>query len=189
MRKTLTILAAMSLAACNSSEDAATTDGATIDPAAETADPMAMGEGTTPTDGMGYVAMAGASDLYEIQSSELAVEKSQNEEVRTFAQHMIEQHRMTTEQVTTAAQAAGLTPPPPQLNAMQQEMIAQLEGAEGEQFDTTYLQQQRQAHDMALSLHRGFAENGDTQQLQQVASEAVPIVEQHISQLEGMNAG
>ena len=188
MRITLTILAAMSLAACGS-ETSTTSETASTDPVVNTGDQMAAGDTSMPTDGAGYVAMAGASDLFEIQSSELAVEKSQNEEVRQFAQHMIEQHRMTTEQVTSAAQAAGMTPAAPQMNAMQQEMLSQLQAATGAEFDRTYLQQQGQAHEMALSLHRNFGEQGDTQQLQQVANQAVPIIEQHISQLEGINAG
>jgi putative membrane protein len=194
MRKTFPLLlAAVALAGCSSETTTAeeTQDQPTMeagDPAASPGAPDAASN-DMPTDGAGYVAMAGASDLYEIQSSQMALEKTQNEQVREFAQMMIEHHQMTTQQVTTAAQEAGMMPAPPQLTPMQQELIAQLEGASGEQFDQTYLQQQRQAHQMALGLHSNFAENGDTPPLQQVAGEAVPIVESHIMELEGMNAG
>jgi len=152
---------------------------------AATADPAAQ---QTPTDATGYVAMAGASDLFEIQSSELALEKSQNDGVREFAQMMIEHHRGTTEQVTAAARAAGMTPGEPQLNSMQRDMMTQLQAASGADFDRTYIEQQRQAHQMALGLHRNYAERGDTPQLQETARSAVPIIERHIAALQDMNA-
>jgi putative membrane protein len=188
------VLAALSLAACGSDTETSQ-ETETTEPTMDAGDPAAGAQSPdaasadTPTEGARYVEVAGASDLYEIQSSELALEKAQSEEVRMFAQHMIEDHQMTTEQVTTAAEAAGIMPAPPQLTPMQQQMITELEGATGEAFDRTYLQQQRQAHQMALALHRNFAEQGDTEQLQQVASGAVPVVERHISELDGMNAG
>ena len=189
MRLMFTILAATSLAACSGGDDAA--DAETL-PAGEEAlitdAPPDSAANEMPTDAAGYVQMAGASDAYEIQSSQLALEKGQGDEVKMFAQHMIEDHQMTTENVTAAAEAAGMTPPPPQLNPMQQEMMSQLEAATGEDFDRTYLQQQRQAHEMALALHQNFATNGDNPELQAVANEAVPIVQGHIDELEGMNA-
>jgi putative membrane protein len=184
-----TILAATSLAACTGGGETAT-DTETMpagEEAAVTDAPPESPANDMPTDAAGYVQMAGASDAYEIQSSQLAVEKGQGDEVKMFAQHMIEDHQMTTQNLTTAAEAAGITPPPPQLNPMQQDMISQLEAATGEEFDRTYLQQQRQAHEMALALHQNFASNGDNPQLQEVANQAVPIVQGHIDELEGMN--
>ena len=187
MRYTLPILAAFSLAACSS--ETPTADQVPAEPlAAETAGPE-VAPNDMPTDGAGYVQMAGASDLYEIQSSELALEKSQNENVRQFAEMMIADHRMTTEQITTAASEAGLNPAPPQLTPMQQDLMSQLQAASADQFDQTYIQQQRQAHEMALALHQNFAQNGDAAPLQQVATDAVPVIEKHIDQLSSMDVG
>jgi len=184
---TLTSIAALSLTACGSADepaqDSMATTPATQDTAA--ADPAAT---QTPTDANGYVTMAGASDLFEIQSSELALEKSQNADVRKFAQMMIDHHRKTTEQVTAAARAAGMTPAAPQLNSMQRDMMTQLQAASGTEFDRTYIDQQRQAHEKALELHRNYADQGDTPQLQEVARTAVPIIEQHITEARGLNA-
>jgi len=188
MRYTLPILAAMSLAACSS--ETPTAEQTPAEPmATETMGAAPAASGDMPTDGAGYVAMAGASDLYEIQSSELALEKSQNENVRQFAERMVSDHRSTTEQITSAASEAGLNAAPPQLTPMQQDMMSELQAASGDAFDQAYIQQQRQAHEMALGLHRNFAENGDTAQLQQVANEAVPVIEQHATELADMNVG
>lgn len=140
----------------------------------------------TPTDAMGFAAMAGASDLYEIQSSQIALQKSQNADVRRMAQMMIDHHTQTTQTLTAAAQAAGMTPPPPQLMPMQQQMIAQLQAADGMAFDRLYVTQQVQAHQMALNLHGNYAQRGDTPQLRTAAQSAVPIVTGHLQEFQRM---
>lgn len=139
-----------------------------------------------PRDATAYVAKAGASDLYEIQSSQLAQQKAGSDAVRKFAQMMIEHHTMTTQQVMAAARSAGLDPPPPTLEPKQRAMIAQLGRLEGAAFDAAYLRQQRRAHDEALALHSGYAKNGDDPALRDAATKAVPIIQRHIEQLRSM---
>jgi putative membrane protein len=134
-----------------------------------------------PKDRANYMRMASSSDLYEIQSSQLAVQRSQSPAVRKFAQMMIEHHTMTSQQMMTAAKAAGANPPPPQLMPMHAEMIAQLQGANGTGFDQLYMNQQVQAHKMGLQLHRTYANDGDTAALQSTARTVVPIVERHLA--------
>ena len=62
----------------------------------------------TPTARAAYVEMAAASDMFEIQSSQLARSRAQNPAIREFAQMMIDHHTQTTQQLRAAAQAAGV---------------------------------------------------------------------------------
>jgi putative membrane protein len=140
----------------------------------------------TPTTALPFVAAAGASDLYEIESSRLAMQKARGKEVRDFAQMMIDHHRMTTQKVTAAAKTAGLNPPPPALMPMQTQMLDQLRAASAGDFDRIYLGQQRDAHEKALALHKNYAANGDTPALRTVAKEAVPIVSQHLDRVRSL---
>lgn len=144
---------------------------------------------SAPRGAAAYVAKAGASDLYEIQSSQLAQQKTGSDAVRTFAQMMIEHHTATTQQVTAAAKSAGLTPPPPALEPKQRAMLDQLGRLEGTAFDAAYLRQQRTAHDEALALHSNYARSGDNPALRDTAAKAVPIVQRHIQQLQSMSSG
>jgi putative membrane protein len=150
---------------------------------------MAMGTAAagdmTPSQRAAYVEMAAASDLFEIQSSQLAVTRAQSPAIRQFAQMLIEHHTMSTRQLTAAATAAG-TPPSPRLMPMHAEMISQLQGANGAEFDRMYLRQQVPAHEMALALHSNYARNGDTPTLRTVAAAAVPIVRQHLERARSM---
>ena len=168
--------AALSLAACSP---------VTSGDIGQAPPPAASGE-TTPTQAMPYVAMAGASDLYEIQSSQLHHRRGESPALHRFAQMMIEHHAQTTAATTAAARSAGMNPPPPELMPMQRDMIARLQGLNGAAFDREYRTQQIAAHRMALTLHSNYASSGDTPSLKTSASSAVPIVQQHLTEIEGM---
>ena len=185
MKKTLILTALpLSLAACNMYD---TNDDYNV---AANDMPMAMDDAdmmaSTPTE---YVRMAGASDLYEIESSQLALQKSRNPEVREFAQRMITHHRHTTDMVMAAARDAGLTPAPPQLMPMQRDMVAQLRSAEGADFDRMYVTQQRKAHEMALTLHSNYSRSGNSGELSRIAEEAEPVIRGHIERLQSLRVG
>jgi putative membrane protein len=136
-----------------------------------------------PNDAATFMSTAAASDLFETQSSKLALEKSTNTDVRDFAKMMITDHAKTTQGVKDAAKKANLTVPTPTLNADQQQMMAALHAASGDAFDQTYLQQQLAGHQQALALMQNYAESGDTPALQNAAKTAIPIVQKHLARL------
>ena len=138
----------------------------------------------TPTDAAGFIAAAGASDLFEIQSAKLALANSKSDDIHKFAQMMITDHTKTTDAVKAAAKKAGITPAPPQLTADQQQMLDQLKPLKGDDFDKAYLAQQMTAHQQALTLIQNYAQNGDTPALVDAAKSAVPIVQKHIDHLQ-----
>jgi len=73
-----------------------------------------------------YMRMAASGDLFEIQSSQLALQMSSNPAVRGFAQMLISDHTRMSSQMISAAQSAGLMPPPPALEPHHQQMLDQL---------------------------------------------------------------
>jgi putative membrane protein len=133
-----------------------------------------------------YVANAGAGDLYEITSSQIVLETTQDPKIREFANMMIEHHTKSTADVKAAAGKAGLKPMPPKLMPAQAEMIAQLRAETGAARDAAYLAQQKMAHDQALAIHQGYASEGKAAPLREAAAKIVPVVQHHIDMLKGM---
>ena len=133
-----------------------------------------------------YIAKAGASDQFEIQSSQLLLASTRNEGLKRFANMMIQQHTKSTNDVKAAAAQAGLTVPPPRLEPMQRANIAALRRANGVARDRLYVQQQRVSHRMALRLHQNYAANGTVQPLKTTAAAIVPVVQQHLSAIEAL---
>lgn len=137
-----------------------------------------------PTDAATFIKTAAASDLFETESSKLALDKSKDKDIRDFAQMMITDHAKTTQGVKDAAAKANMTVPPPALSPEQQQMMDMLKPLTGNEFDTTYLQQQMTGHQQALALMQNYAESGDTPVLQDAAKTAIPIVQKHLARLQ-----
>jgi putative membrane protein len=129
---------------------------------------------------MTFVTKAGASDLYEIQSSQIAMRRAHDPRVRAMAAMLVRDHRRTTAEVAAAARAAGLRPRPPRLDARQRAMINQLNRTAARNFDRVYLSQQIPAHQEALGMIRSYARTGGVASLRRAAAGAVPIVEHHL---------
>lgn len=133
-----------------------------------------------------YVVSAGASDLFEIESSRLALERSRNEDVRRFAQMMVDDHTGTTERVMAAARDLRMNPEPPKLMGEHAQMMEALKNASDADFDKVYVENQIKAHRLALNVHRNYAKGGDAPQLRETAKTIVPAIEQHLAMLEAM---
>lgn len=135
---------------------------------------------------MPYLETAGTSDVFEITSSQIALMKSQNPEIRRYATQLINHHTATTNTALAAAKAAGVTPPPPVLEAQFRAMISELLAASPANFDRIYLSQQVPSHQGALELVTAYAEGGDTPQLRQAAAAAAPFVRDHLAEAQRM---
>src|SRR5688500_16519084 len=116
------------------------------------------GQDLTPEGRGAYVAVAGAADQFAIRSAEIALEKAARPEVRDFAESMLTEHRAALEQLGEAARSAGLAELlPPGMLPMHWDMLRNLENASGSHFDEIYIDQQVDAHEVAVELHRNFA--------------------------------
>lgn len=136
-----------------------------------------------------YVMAAGMSDQFEIQSSQIALQKSPNAATRKYAQMLIRHHQKTTAATLKAARKAGMSPPPPALDPRAQPSITELQNAAATDFDRVYFGQQVPAHQAALDLHQSYAQGGDQAALRTTARTAVPLVRQHLRDAERMMTG
>ena len=160
---------------------ACATNTATVAPPAVAVDP------NNPLFAPGYMATAGSSDQFEIQSSQLALQMSQNPQLRNIAQMLITDHTRSTQMVVAAAQSAGITPPPPSLLPQHQALLDQLRAAgTGAAFDSAFRDIQIQAHQQALALHQNYAAQGVVPALRTVAGQIAPVVQNHLNALQGL---
>jgi putative membrane protein len=152
-----------------------------------TAPPPSPADLSNPLMAPGYLAQAGSSDQFEIQSGQLALQASQNPAVQNFANMIIRDHTNSTQMLMAAAQAAHVAAPPPALLPPQQAMLDQLRAAgSGPAFDQTFQQIQIQAHQQALALHQNYAQSGDVPQLKATAAQIVPVVQNHLTMAQSL---
>ena len=141
------------------------------------ADPM------SPVD---YIKTAGASDLYEIESSRMVLETSHDAKVKAFATEMLADHAKSTNAVKGAAAESKIKAPPPALSPPQAQMIAELKAEKGTARDAAYITQQKAAHGQALAVQKAYAAEGSDSALKAAAAGIVPVVEHHIEMLKTM---
>ena len=176
MRKIAIILGgAALLAACSNNPPAEPVAAIAVDP-------------HNPLMAPGYMARAGSSDQFEIQSSQLAHQASQNPAIHNMANMLIADHTRSTQMLMAAAQSTGLTPPPPALLPPNQAMLDQLRAAgSGPAFDQAFQQIQLQAHQEALALHQNYSAQGDVPALRTVAGQIVPVIQTHIQHAQSIS--
>ncbi len=133
-----------------------------------------------------YVETAGASDLYERQSSQIVLASTQDPKVRDFAQMMITQHTKSTADVKAAAAKARVRVAPAKLTPLQTELVAQLNAEQGPARDARYIAQQKASHQQALTVQQSYAMNGTSAPLKAAATKIVPVVQSHIDMLKTM---
>lgn len=191
MRNIYIFSSLLALSACNnaspdSESPNAETAGVTSSDQAATGSVSAVNESEAmnPTDAGSYVNKAGAADAWEIASSKAVLAKSNNADVKKFAQMMVDHHTRATEKLMASAKAGQLEAGPPQMDAMQQSMLDDITNATGSAMDGIYLKHQQTAHNAALALHQNFAANGMNDELKKTASSMEGVVKSHISELQ-----
>ncbi|BBK40469.1 hypothetical protein STVA_04890 [Allostella vacuolata] len=137
-----------------------------------------------------FVRKAAIGNLFEIETSRLALERTQSAEVRAFARQMIDDHgKLAAQMRQTLQQPNRGVPVPTELDPPHAGKLDALRKSEGGEFDRRYLGMQLQAHKQALALHRAYAERGDQPELRSFAETARAIVERHLRHVEALAAG
>src|SRR3954453_20935582 len=71
--------------------------------------PFAVGQSVTEPEE--FAEIAASSNMFEIESSQLALQQPVSEKVQQFAQHMIDDHTAAGEKMKSAAEQDGISPP------------------------------------------------------------------------------
>lgn len=128
----------------------------------------------------GYVQKAAMSDLYEVEASKLALMRTKSDDVKKFAQEMVDAHTKSSDELKARLVRAGLIVElPTMLDAEHQKKLDDLKAANARTFDGRYAAQQKEAHDEALMLHRDYAVRGPVADLKAFAADIVPKIEMH----------
>ncbi|GEP11415.1 DUF4142 domain-containing protein [Methylobacterium gnaphalii] len=127
-----------------------------------------------------FVKEAAISDMFEIQSSKLAEEKS-NDKTKTFAKQMITDHQKTSEELKSLVSGGKVKAEiPTALDSTHQSKIDKLKGLNGDDFTKQYLSDQVSAHKTAVDLFKRYASGGDNAELKTWASKTQPHLEEHL---------
>ncbi len=129
------------------------------------------------------------ANMAEIEAAKLAQQKSSNEEVKNFAQKMIDDHTKASDQLQQLAQAKNVTLPT-DLDSKHKSEIKKLSALSGDKFDKRYMSQggvsdHRQAHALLSRIEKS-AKDSD---LKTLASSLTPTVDEHWQMAKQIRSG
>jgi putative membrane protein len=130
-----------------------------------------------------YVENAAASDMFEIETSKLALDKADKPSVKTYAEMMIDEHTKSTTELKAAAGQAGIQVPAA-LPADKQAKLDSLRGLTGAEFDRQYLADQRSGHQETLAKVNAYLAAAPAGALKDHASKMTGVVQKHLNSLE-----
>ena len=126
-----------------------------------------------------FITKAAQSDMTEIQTSQLALQKSKNKSVRDYAQMMIKHHTESSKELKPIAQSKRV-PLPTTIGPENTALLTSLKKVNGSKFDQAYMQGQVQAHTKTDAEYQKYLNQGQDPQLKAFASKIEPVVAQHL---------
>lgn len=125
-----------------------------------------------------FMKNAAIANMFEIQSSELAAQKSQDPFVLEFAKEMINDHTESLEELKGVALQKGVNLPS-NLPGPLEHSLEHLQNLSGAAFDNAYQRAQKYGHEDASRLFHTEIEHGHDQDVKGYAVKTLPAVMMH----------
>lgn len=126
-----------------------------------------------------FVRNALQGGMAEVQLGQLTLQKSSNEQVKQFAQKMVDDHTKLGDQMKPIAQQVGV-PVPADLSKKDKKTIAQLQGLSGTAYDQAYIKDMVKDHKKDLSDFQAEASSGQDASVKDAASQGSQVISQHL---------
>jgi putative membrane protein len=134
----------------------------------------ATAAGATPAT---FVQTAAQDGMTELALARLALRKSKSDDVKQFAQKMVQDHEQAGAQLASIAKSEGITFPQ-SLDAKHQAVIKNMRSMSPAAFDSAYATHMVKAHAQAVALFQS-ATNSTDPKLAAFAKQTLPTLEEH----------
>lgn len=138
--------------------------------------------------GENFVDEASAKGLAEIETAKLALKQGTAEDVKTFAQKMIDDHTKANQKLAEIAGQNDDLQLSDEATRMDKAKAMILKLRDGESFDEAYANNQVVAHEQTIELFRNYVEQGDNADLKAFAQSTLPKLEQHLQEAKQLAA-
>ena len=131
-----------------------------------------------------FVTKALEGGMAEVELGKLAADKSQSQDVKQFAQKMVNDHsQMGDKWFQPLAKELGVSEPKGP-SKKDKKLIEKLQGLSGQQFDTEYIQAMVKDHQEDLKEFQNEAQAAQDPNVKQVAEQGAKVISQHLQMIE-----
>ncbi len=121
---------------------------------------------------------AAQGGIFEVKSSSMALNKTQNKQVMMVAKRMVKEHSAANAELKTVAQDKGIALPS-DTDPKHKAIIAKLSGLSGKAFDKAYMASQEAAHADTVKLFQTEIATGQDKDVTAFAAKNLPNIEDH----------
>ena len=126
-----------------------------------------------------FVSKALQGGLTEVQLGQLTLQKSENPQVKEFAQKMIDDHTRLGEQMKPVAKQLNVSIPD-QPSKKDRKLISQMQSLSGTAYDQAYVKDMVKDHKQDLSDFQAEASNGSDPTVKDAATQGSKVIAQHL---------
>lgn len=129
--------------------------------------------------GSSFIKEAAEGNLAEVELGQMAQQKTQNPQVKQFAERMVQDHTQANQQLQTLAQTGGVKFPTEPSRKHRKEM-KRLEKMTGTEFDQHYARYMLEDHSKDIKNYSKAAQSIEDPTVKQYAQTTLPKLEQHL---------
>ena len=129
-----------------------------------------------------FATEARQGDQFEINTSQTAESRSNNDQIKAFAKKMISDHTYIDDQLKKAVDGTDVSLPD-DFDGPHQAMVDHISGASRADFDRDYIIGQDKAHQEAIAAYQSEASSGTNQHLKDFAAQTLPVLQDHLAML------
>ena len=153
---------------------------------ATTTEPIVKTEPAKPSgDDLTFINDAASDGLAEVELSKIAASKSKNDEIKAFAQKMINDHSKASEDLKKLAAQKQITLPT-DLQPQHKELINKLSKLNGAAFDREYVKAMVEAHEKDVMAFNFVSNNAADADIKTFAAKNLPTLITHMRIIKGM---
>jgi putative membrane protein len=128
-----------------------------------------------------FVMKAAQGGMAEVELGNLAKEKAQSDQVKQFAQRMVDDHGKANKELKSIAQQKGITLPT-SLPAEEQKTKDKLSSLSGEQFDHAYMQHMLMDHKKDVAEFKKASTTCKDNDIKEFAGKTLPTLQDHLKE-------
>jgi putative membrane protein len=133
----------------------------------------------------GFIRDALAASLLEVRLGTIARDKASNGEVKAFGRRMVSQHSTLRDQWLALAQRNGINTNQ-SLDPAAEDAANKLAALSGAEFDRAYMSEMVQAHQADIAKFQQAGSSADAAEVRQLATNALPAMQQHLTQAQAL---
>jgi putative membrane protein len=126
-----------------------------------------------------FIYNAAEGGMAEVGLGQLAVKKASSQEVKTFGQHMVDDHSKANEELKSLAQSKGVELPK-SMGTKNKSIMTKLEKLNGAAFDRTYMSDMVKDHQEDVKEFQHEAGHGADPDVKAWAGKTLPTLQHHL---------